>query len=117
MTVAVVFRPAVTQAAPPTFEAVLPGTESGYKPAGIRVVSYPEYPINSVASGTVVLQVAVDKAGQVGSVEVIRGGPALTKYAKSAVREWRFDPATLNGKPVTSKVAIAFVYRLLLTAP
>jgi len=117
MTVAVVFRPAVVQAAPPAFDAVRPGIESGYVPASIRVAAYPEYPVNSVASGTVVLQVALDEAGRVGTVETIHGIPSLTAYTKRAIKDWRFDAATLNGKPVASNVAIAFVFRPLFAVP
>jgi outer membrane biosynthesis protein TonB len=115
MTVAIVFRPAVVQAPPPAFEAVRPVMESGFKPAGIRAASYPEYPMNSIASGTVVLQVPVDETGRAGAAEKILGVAPLTAYAKRAVRAWRFEAANLNGKPVASKVAIAFVFRLPLT--
>ena len=112
MTVAVVYRPATVVAAPPSFEAAHPALESGYAPAGIRIAAYPDYPWNVVASGTVVLQVSIDAAGRAGAIETIRGIVPLTAHATRAVKGWRFEPATWNGKPVASKVAIAFVFRL-----
>ncbi len=115
MTVAIVFRPAVVVVAPPTFQAVRPAPESGYTPTGIQAVGYPEYPFNVVASGTVVLQVAVDASGRTGTVETIRGIVPLTTFAVHAARTWRFEAARMNGRPVPSKVAIAFVFRLPLT--
>ena len=117
MTVAVAFRPAAGPAAAPIFAAVHPEPESGYAPAGIRAAGYPEYPWNVVAPGTVVLQVAVDEAGRAGAIETIRGIVPLTGYAMRAARAWRFEAASLNGKPVPSKVAIAFVFRLPVTGP
>jgi hypothetical protein len=117
MTVAVIFRPAVVQAAPPVFQAVHPTMESGYTPAGILAVSYPEYPVNGVAFGTVVLQVAVDESGRAIAIETMRGITGLTMYATRAARTWRFEAAKLNGKPVASRVAIAFVFRLPITTP
>jgi len=111
MTVAVVFRPALVVAAPPAFDAVQPEALSDYTPPGIRTVQYPEFPVNGVAAGTVVLQAAVDEAGRPGAIEVIRGVGSLTSRATQAIKSWRFAPAKYNGKPTPSKIAIAFVFR------
>jgi len=115
MTVAVVFRPAVVVAAPAAFDAVQPEALSEYTPPGIRTVAYPDFPVNGVAAGTVVLQVAVDQAGRPGAIEVIRGIGSLTSRATQAVKKWGFSPAKYNGKAIPSKIAIAFVFRLPVT--
>jgi protein TonB len=117
MTVAVVFRPAGNPVTPPVFAGAHLAAESSYAPVGIRTVSYPDYPWNVVASGTVVLQVAVDVAGRPGAVDVIRGIVPLTDFAKLAVKTWQFEAATWNGKPMPSKIVVAFVFRVPVVAP
>ena len=51
--------------------------------------------------GIVVLQTVIGADGRVGRVEVLKGLPlGLTEAAVAAVERWRFEPATLDGKPV-----------------
>ncbi|MCP3960948.1 MAG: energy transducer TonB [bacterium] len=51
--------------------------------------------------GVVILQAIIDNVGQVSDVEVLKGLPlGLTDSAIETVEEWRFKPATQNGKPV-----------------
>jgi TonB family protein len=68
------------------------------------------YPLQSVASGTVVLEVALDDAGKITDVRVVRGIPSLTESADRSIRQWKFQPAHLNGEPVHSKMAVAFSF-------
>lgn len=51
--------------------------------------------------GLVVLEAIVDAEGRVTEVRVLRGLPAgLDRSAVAAVRQWRYAPATLDGRPV-----------------
>lgn len=68
------------------------------------------YPLQSIVSGTVVLEVSLDDAGKITEVRVVRGIPSLTEAAEQSVRRWKFQPAELDGKPVPSKVAVAFSF-------
>ena len=68
------------------------------------------YPLQSVASGTVVLEVALDDTGKVTDVRVVRGIPSLTESAERSIRQWKFQPAHLNGEPIHSKMAVAFSF-------
>jgi TonB family protein len=68
------------------------------------------YPLQSVASGTVVLEVALDDIGKITDVRVVRGIPSLTESAERSVRQWKFRPAQLDGEPVHSKMAVAFSF-------
>ena len=117
--VAVVFRPRAYFAASPPFTPILSEGESNqadqtYVPPGIVSVSYPQYPINAAAPGTVVIQVTVGRASAIQRVKVVRDLPPFTKFALSAVNKWRFQTATLDGKPVASALGIAFVFAPLL---
>ncbi|MEM8930377.1 MAG: TonB family protein [Acidobacteriota bacterium] len=58
--------------------------------------------------GTVVLEVEVDANGSVQAVEPLRSlTHGLTGQAMRAVRGWRYEPATLGGRPVTSTLQVA----------
>jgi TonB family protein len=120
MTVAFVYRPTnyLGFGAAPVkdFTPVIPSARSDdggeeFAPVGISSFAYPEYPINSVASGSVLLQATVDSAGDVQSVAVLHGMANFNRFAKGALTNWRFRAATLHGRSVTSKVVIAFIFQ------
>jgi TonB family protein len=51
--------------------------------------------------GDVILEAVIDLDGRVTDVRVLKGLPlGLDRQATDAVRTWRFQPATLHGKPV-----------------
>ena len=62
---------------------------------------YPEAARRARIQGVVVLECIIGKTGVVQDVKVLRGLPlGLTESATDAVKKWRFEPSTLNGKPV-----------------
>jgi hypothetical protein len=75
----------------------LDGASARFRP--VEVVSGGEavYPINSLAVGTVILNVRVAKNGRARSVQVVRDIPSLTEPAETAVMKWKFQPAMLDG--------------------
>lgn len=51
--------------------------------------------------GVVILEAVIDAMGNVGGVKVLKGLPmGLTDTAVEAASQWKFKPATLDGKPV-----------------
>lgn len=64
--------------------------------------------------GTVRLNVLVRADGRAGTVEVktSSGFPLLDETARSAVESWRFNPATLDGKPVQKWYIVPIVFKL-----
>jgi TonB family protein len=61
--------------------------------------------------GTVVLRTVVRKDGTVGSVQVLQGlGYGLDESAVSAIRQWKFLPATQNGEAIelTTSMEVTF---------
>jgi TonB family protein len=80
-------------------------------PAFPQSISDPGYPQNSIAEGTVVLEVTVDKGGNPIDIRVVHDIPTLTEISRSAVRSWRFLPAVDSGETVEGKVIVAIVYQ------
>ena len=68
------------------------------------------YPLQSVASGTVVLEVSLDDAAKITDIRVVRGIASLTEPAERSVRQWTFQAAKLDGKPVSSRIVVAFSF-------
>ncbi len=85
--------------------------KSRYTPIEIISAVPADYPYNSIAEGTVILEVRVDQWGDIEDVGVLRDIKSLTEPAKKAVKKWKFKPASFDGKPVTSTIAVAFNFR------
>jgi TonB family protein len=70
---------------------------------------YPPAAKEARIKGTVILRVLVDRTGEVEDVEVLKGLPkGLSDAAVTAVRQWRFEPATVDGKPVPARFTLTF---------
>ncbi|TNF70645.1 MAG: TonB family protein [Acidobacteria bacterium] len=91
--------------APPPFESDIAIPVGGEVTKPVKIF-FPKPQYNELArraglEGIVILQAVIDRQGQVGEVEVLKGLPlGLTESAVAAVERWRFEPATLRGKPV-----------------
>jgi periplasmic protein TonB len=75
----------------------------GIKPPKRIVYVEPVYPPDAKAAGIegmVVLDAVIDTDGAVIAVEVLTSVPELDQAAIDAVRQWKFEPALLNGEPV-----------------
>jgi protein TonB len=61
----------------------------------------------------IVVDVSVDAFGQVVSENLVKGlGNRLDKIVMETVKTWRFQPATLNGKPVATEAELIFPFNL-----
>ncbi len=70
---------------------------------------YPASAVPTKAHVDVVLAVTVDADGNVSKLDVVEsGGAALDEAATTAVRQWKFRPATRNGKPIASRIKVPF---------
>jgi protein TonB len=48
----------------------------------------------------VILQATIDTKGDISTLKVVQGDPILAEAAAKAVKQWRYRPYVLNGKPV-----------------
>ncbi len=87
-----------------------PGASTGYVPAQITSASYATYPVGSVSTGAVVLDVLIGSSSKTAKVHVVRGVQSLTPQATKAMKSWTFSPATYQGTPIDSHMVIAFVF-------
>ena len=74
----------------------------------------PVYPLEARAihlGGAVVLEATITEDGSTRDLKVISGPPVLAKAAIEAVRQWRYRPSLLNGKPVAVQKQIRIVFK------
>ena len=63
--------------------------------------AYPTQLMRENVHGTVILYAVIHADGSVGNVRVLRGiDDRLDRYAREAVEQWKFEPATKKGSPV-----------------
>jgi protein TonB len=67
---------------------------------------------NQRISGDVRVDALVDAAGKVTAVKVISGPALLQQSAMDAIRGWKYQPATLDGKPVPMHLTVTLQFRL-----
>ena len=78
-----------------------PKPDIGPSPIRMPQPSYTEEAIRNNVTGSVVLRVVIDERGEVSVLEVLRSVPELDAEAIRVVEsEWRFRPATRNGRPI-----------------
>jgi protein TonB len=74
----------------------------------------PVYPIlakNQHISGDVQIDALIDASGHVTTMKVISGPTLLQQAAKDAVRQWKYQPASLDGKPVAMHLTVTLQFR------
>jgi protein TonB len=74
---------------------------------------YTEEARRAKTQGTCVLWLIVDSAGRPRDIKVIRGlGLGLDAKALEAVKQWRFQPALKDGKPVDVQISVEVEFHL-----
>ena len=74
--------------------------------------SYPSQARTMRLEGPVLLQAVITENGTVQDLKVVRGQPILARAAVDAVRQWRYRPYRLNGKPVRMQTEITIDFKL-----
>jgi TonB family protein len=85
------------------------------KPARLLTSLAPEYPQmarNRHISGDVKIDALVDASGRVSGMRVISGSALLHEAALDAVRQWKYQPATLNGQAVSTHLTVTVQFKL-----
>ena len=75
----------------------------------------PEYPLVAKVAGVegvVVLRVLIDKNGAMQEATVVQGHPALRAAAVESMKNWRWEPAKVDGKAVPARTMVTFNFVL-----
>jgi protein TonB len=67
---------------------------------------------NQHVSGDVRVDALIDANGRVTTMKVISGPTLLHQAAMDALRQWKYQPAVLDGKPVPMNLTVTLQFRL-----
>ncbi|BDU68758.1 hypothetical protein GETHOR_08590 [Geothrix oryzae] len=73
---------------------------------------YPDFARRARIQGSVVLSMTVDDQGLPIQVQVLEGPQALHEAALQAARQWRFEPARIDGRSVAARFKLTLNFRL-----
>jgi TonB family protein len=72
----------------------------------------PAYPPNAkVQTGTVVLQILVGRDGGVEDAKFLQGSLAFARAAIDGVKQWKFKPYIMNGRPVSVQTNLTISFK------
>ena len=75
--------------------------------------SYPEDARKERIEGVVVVQTVIDETGRITRTRLLKGvHPSMDQAAVDAIRQWRFEPALLDGEPVAVYYNLTVNFRL-----
>jgi Gram-negative bacterial TonB protein C-terminal len=89
---------------------VLSPDANRFLPPKTKTVSWANYPVNSAAQGTVILEARVGRSGRVAHVTPV-WAPFLAKTSTEAAEKWSFEAAAFDGRTVEANAVIGYVYR------
>ena len=75
----------------------------------------PLYPVLAKTQhieGNVRVDALVDENGRISSMKVISGPTLLHQAAMDAIRQWKYQPATLDGKTVPMHLTVTLQFKL-----
>ncbi|MFQ6082544.1 MAG: energy transducer TonB [Candidatus Aminicenantia bacterium] len=74
---------------------------------------YPEKCKKDGIEGIVILEATTDKEGNIVNVKVLKPAhPDLNKAAIEAVKQWKYEPTIINGKPVSIVFTVTVSFKL-----
>ena len=101
-------------------------TDPAAKPKNLRVSSgvaeglkthdvtpkYPKEAREKGIQGDVILQATIDTKGNITNLKVVQGDPILAAASIEAVKQWKYRPYILNGKPVEVDTTIKIQFHM-----
>jgi protein TonB len=74
--------------------------------------AYPAIAREARVQGVVIIEATIGTDGAVQSARVLRSVPLLDEAALAAVRQWRYSPTLLNGRPVPVVMTVTVNFQL-----
>jgi protein TonB len=84
-------------------------------PSSRKLPDYPDLARRARVEGTVILLIGIESDGRVGAVEVLRSPDPRYGFdlaAIEAVKQWRYRPALLGGRPVAVQANVMVEFTL-----
>lgn len=75
-------------------------------------LAYPAIARAAHVEGTVTIEAIIDEQGNVVQAHVVDGPALLIGAALQAVTQWKYEPTTLNGQPVSVQMTVYVKYHL-----
>jgi len=99
---------------PPGPVTPVPASTLVTPPVKIRDASpvYPELPRLAKTEGQVVIEAVIGVTGDVVETRVLRSTPLFAEAALAAVRQWKYRPTLINGRPVPVMMTVTVTFRL-----
>jgi TonB family protein len=73
---------------------------------------YPALARSQHVAGDVMIDAFIDATGHVTAMKILSGPVLLHQAAKDAVKQWRYQPAMLDGKPVSMHLNVKVQFRV-----
>ena len=74
--------------------------------------AYPPLAREAHIRGTVVVDAVIDEHGNVVQARVLSGNPVLVDAALKAVLQWKYEPTSLNGQPISVELQVQVQFKL-----
>jgi protein TonB len=74
--------------------------------------AYPPLAKSQHISGNVLVDALIDANGRVTTMKIVSGPALLHQAAMDALKQWKYRPATLDGKPTPMHLAVTIQFRL-----
>jgi protein TonB len=85
------------------------------KPAKLIFSVAPAYPMlakSQHVSGNVLVDALIDPTGRVTAMSVVSGPTLLHQAAMDSLKQWKYQPASLDGRPVAMHLTVTIRFRL-----
>ena len=104
----------VPDAPPPEVTTPVRASTLVTPPVKLRDASpvYPEMPRQAKLEGQVVIEAVIGVSGDVVEARVLRSTPLFAEAALAAVRQWKYRPTLINGRPVPVVLTVTVTFRL-----
>jgi protein TonB len=73
---------------------------------------YPSLARTQHVNGDVKIDALIDATGHVTTMKILSGPTLLHQSAMTALKQWRYQPATLNGNPVPMHLTVTLQFRI-----
>jgi protein TonB len=73
---------------------------------------YPAFAKTQRVGGDVKIDALIDASGKVTSMKVVGGPVVLHQAAMEALRQWKYQPATLDGKAIPMHLTVTIQFRV-----